>query len=90
MARLAAGDNNLTRGRRVVKAGGNLGGLAWITTRNRIDQTVLAELLARQGDAETARRTMTEAAAKLRALDMQWHAAQADRWLETGTSISRY
>ena len=54
-----------------------------------LNQIVLAEVLACQGDAETARRTMTEAAGKLRARNMQWHAAQATRWLETGASISR-
>ena len=37
------------------------------------------KLLAQQGQGEAARQTVTEAAAKLHALGMHWHAEQAIR-----------
>ena len=43
------------------------------------NQAARAELTFRQGDAETAHRAMAEAAAKLQALGMHWHAARATR-----------
>jgi predicted ATPase len=49
-----------------------------------LNQVARAELASRQGDAEAANRTMTEAAAKLQTLGMHWHAARATRTLEGG------
>jgi hypothetical protein len=48
-----------------------------------LNHAALAELLHVQGDSETARRTMAEAAARLRALNMPRHAEQAIRGLES-------
>jgi hypothetical protein len=47
------------------------------------------ELLARQGQADAAHQTVTEAAAKLCALGMHWHAEQAIR-SASAAPVSRY
>jgi tetratricopeptide (TPR) repeat protein len=89
LARLAMAENNLPAGRRWLHRAETSAALRASPRETALNQIVLAEVLGCQGDAETARRTMTEAAGKLRARNMQWHAAQATRWLETGASISR-
>jgi class 3 adenylate cyclase/tetratricopeptide (TPR) repeat protein len=47
------------------------------------------ELLAQQGEGDAARQTATEAAEKLHALGMHWHAEQAIRFV-IGTPVSQY
>jgi tetratricopeptide (TPR) repeat protein len=89
LARLAAARNDLAGSRRWLRRAETSATLRGSPREAALDQTVLAELLARQGNAETARQTMTEAASKLQALHMPWHAAQASHWLETGASINR-
>lgn len=89
LARLAMADNNVAASRRWLRRAENSATLRGSPRETALNQIVLAELLACQGDATGARRTMTEAAGMLRARNMQWHAAQADGWLEHGTSISR-
>ena len=55
-----------------------------------LNETVRAELLFRQGIVETARHTMAEAAAKLQALNMHWHATQANLQLDNAASHRWY
>jgi len=51
-----------------------------------LNLSLRGELLAGQGRGEAARQTMMEAAEKLRALGMHWHAEQTIR-LVVGTPI---
>ncbi|KRR27487.1 ATP-binding protein [Bradyrhizobium retamae] len=89
LARLAVARNNLAGSRRWLRRAETSATLRGSPREAALNQTVLAELLIRQGNAEKARQTMTEAASKLQALHMPWHAAQANHWLETGASINR-
>lgn len=89
LARLAAVRNDFTAGERWIQRAERSATLRGSTREAALNRTVLADLLARQGNAEKAHLTMAEAASRLRALDMQWHAAQATLWLETNASFKR-
>jgi antitoxin (DNA-binding transcriptional repressor) of toxin-antitoxin stability system len=89
MARLAAAGDDLPGSQRWLRRAESSATLRGSPREAALNQTVLAELLARQGDAKAARLTMTEAVEKLQELDMRWHAARANQWLETDASIIR-
>jgi hypothetical protein len=89
LARMAAARSNLAAGQRWLRRAERSATLRGSPRETALNNTVLAELLSRRGDAEAARRTMTKAATELQALDMQWHAAQANHWLETDASLNR-
>lgn len=84
LARLAAARNDFATGERWMQRADRSARLRNSLRETALNQTVLAEIQARRGNAERARLTMTEAASKLQALDMCWHATQANRWLESG------
>jgi predicted ATPase len=83
MAQIAAGRDDFIASRRWLRRAETSAKLRRSPREAALNQTVRGEILSRQGHAEAACRTMTDAAAELRALGMHWHAAQATRWLET-------
>jgi tetratricopeptide (TPR) repeat protein len=89
MARVAAARNDFAVGQRWLWRAETSARLRGSPRETALNQIVRGELLYRQGDAESARQTVAEAAAKLQALNMHWHAEQANHWLETGVSINR-
>jgi class 3 adenylate cyclase/tetratricopeptide (TPR) repeat protein len=82
MARVASARNDFAASQRWLRRAEASAKLRGSPREAALNQTVRGELLDRQGDAATARPTMAEAAAKLRALGMDWHAAQAACSLE--------
>jgi tetratricopeptide (TPR) repeat protein len=86
MARMAAMRDDFIAGERWLRRAETSAKLRGSPREIALNQTVRAEFLYRQGDAETARRMMAEAATKLQALNMHWHASQAARALETRIS----
>jgi len=90
MARVAAARNDFAVSQRWLWRAETSARLRGSPRETALNQTVRAELLYRQGDPETARRTMAEAAATLKALNMHWHAEQATRGLEACASLSGY
>jgi class 3 adenylate cyclase len=86
MARMAAVRDDFTASQRWLRRAEISAKLRGSPRETALNQIVRAEFLYRQRDVETAHRMMAEAAAKLHALNMHWHASQAARALETGTS----
>jgi class 3 adenylate cyclase len=89
LARIAAARSDFALSRRWLRRAETSAKLRGSQRETALNQTALAGLLYVQGDAETARRTMAEAAARLRALNMPWHAAQATLGPETVTTLNR-
>lgn len=54
-----------------------------------LNQVVRGQILARQGEVEAARRILSDAAAALSALGMDWHARQAGNEHCAGVSVNR-
>jgi hypothetical protein len=82
LARMAAARRAFGLGRRWLRRAEASANLRGSEREGALNQAALAELLHLQGDTETARRTMAEAAARLRTLNMPWHAERAIRGLE--------
>src|SRR5262249_49936437 len=82
LARLAAARSAFGLSRRWLRRAQASAKLRGSEREAALNQTAFAELLHLQGNTEPARRTMAEAAARLRALNMPWHAEQAIRGLE--------
>jgi class 3 adenylate cyclase/tetratricopeptide (TPR) repeat protein len=89
MARIAAARDDFAASERWLRRAETSAKLRGSPREAALNQTLRAEILARQGHAEAACRTMAEAAAELRALGMHWHAAQASRGLEPTVPLSR-
>jgi tetratricopeptide (TPR) repeat protein len=89
MARVAVARDDFAASQRWLRRAEKSAELRGSPREAALNQTLRGEILARQGHAEAACRTMTEAAAQLRALGMHWHAAQATRGLEPAVSLSR-
>ena len=90
MARIAAARNDFAASQRWMRRAETSAKLRASTREAALNQIVRGELLYREGDAESARVTMAEAAAKLQALKMYWHAAQASRGPGTSGLHRRY
>jgi hypothetical protein len=90
MARVAAARNDFAVSQRWLRQAETSAGLRASPRETALNQLVRGELLYRQGDAELAHQTVAEAAAKLQALNMHWHAEQATRVLETSRLHRRY
>jgi hypothetical protein len=89
MAQICAARGDFAAGRRWLRRADKSAELRGSPREAALNQTVRGEILARQGDTDAARQTLTEAAAKLSALGMHWHAAQATRGLEPGVLLNR-
>ncbi len=79
MARMAAARDDYTASERWLRRAEASAKRRGSPREAALNQTVRGELLGRRGDAETASRTMAEAAEKLRGFGMHWHAEQAVR-----------
>ncbi len=90
MARIAADLNYFAVSQRWLRRAETSARLRASPREAALNQIVRGELLYRQGDAELARQTVAEAAAKLQALSMHWHAEQATHVLNTNGSCHRY
>jgi len=90
MARLAADRNDFAVSQRWLRRAETSARLRASSREAALNQIVRAELLYRQGAAELAHQTLAEAAAKLQALNMHWHAEQATRALKTNGSRHRH
>jgi tetratricopeptide (TPR) repeat protein len=89
MARIAAARDDFAASQRWLRRADNSAKLRGSPREAALNQAVRGEILARQGQAEAACRTVTEAAAALRAMGMHWHASQATAGLEAGAALSR-
>jgi hypothetical protein len=88
MARIAAARANFAASERWLRRADNSAKLRSSPREAALNQAVRGDILARQGQAEASCRTITEAAAELRAMGMHWHASQATAGLEAGASLS--
>ena len=89
LAKLAAQRQDFGRSRRWLQRAETSAGWRGSQRDAALNLAARGELLARQGQDEAAHQTVTEAAAKLCALGMQWHAEQAILSV-TGAPVSRY
>lgn len=87
MAKIAAARDDFAASRRWLRRAETSATLRGSPREAALNRMARGQILARQGDAATARRTMAEAAAELRALGMDWHAAQAACSLEGRPSV---
>jgi class 3 adenylate cyclase/tetratricopeptide (TPR) repeat protein len=88
MAQIAAARDDFAASQRWLRRADKSAELRGSPREAALNQIVRGEILARQGHAEAACRTMAEAAAQLNALGMHWHAAQATRGLEPTVAVS--
>jgi antitoxin (DNA-binding transcriptional repressor) of toxin-antitoxin stability system len=89
MAQIAAAHDDFATSQRWLRRAEKSAELRGSPREAALNQIVRGEILARQGQAEAACQTMTDAAAQLSALGMRWHAAQATRGLEPAVAFSR-
>jgi hypothetical protein len=89
LARIAAARDDFAAGQRWLRRADKSAELRSSPREAALNQAVRGEILARQGHAAAACRTVAEAAAQLSALGMHWHAAQATRGLEPTVPLSR-
>jgi class 3 adenylate cyclase len=89
LARIAAARDDFVTSLRWLRRADKSAELRGSPREAALNQAVRGEILARQGHADAACRTVAEAAAQLSALGMHWHAAQATRGLEPTASLSR-
>ena len=85
LARAAAIRSNFADGQRWLRRAEISMELRHSSREAALNQAARGEILGRQGDIVTARKIMSEAAAKLRELGMHWHAARAGSNLEQRT-----
>jgi tetratricopeptide (TPR) repeat protein len=90
LARIAAARDDFVASQRWLRRADKSAELRGSPREAALNQAVRGEILARQGHADAACRTVAEAAAQLSALGMHWHAAQATRGLEPTASLSRF
>ncbi len=89
LARLAALRQDFGRSQRWLQRAETSAGWRGSLHDAALNLAARGELLALQGKGEAAHQTVTEAAAKLSALGMHWHAERAIRSV-TGAPVSRY